>query len=313
MTRRDRRLRALGVPPFDEAEYDRLFEESREWYSVGTYGDTGYSETSPENLEKIKQSGWGVHPASESWIESHEGGVWAAMYLSPEDAWAVHQLRRQGRIDDADEIVAKALKAIPDLKVVWYYLDKRHGGTSKERGARFSFDPHEVGEWLEENAENVFSFEDGATETGFAITWQGPRIPPRFLKFDRVRGNPDDAALLKRLRVEFGKEHWNKAGTHFMVNVGALDPLAREVLPDWDEEYYVADADFRVWRDDAGRFVACADVQDVYVPPEYRRRGVMSLLYRALEEKYDARIVPCAVQSDEGKAFWRGGRFKSRP
>ena len=131
-----------------------------------------------------------------------------------------------------------------------------------------------------------------------------------------MRRNPDDAALLRRGKVTFGTErgHYgpDKDGiSGFATAAGFEDPDVQKILPDWRPTDWVADADFRIWSKDGETF-ACASIQHIHTVEQFRRKGVMSAIYRAVEQKYGATIVMCDRQSGDGVAFWRGGRFVSR-
>ena len=158
------------------------------------YGGRGYHDTSPERAALIKREGLGNHPGltyhGGGGIEGHESPFWMCAWAHPDvAARLLKRGRENGWRDWVEHEVADALskhlaQRYPNLKAVWFYETKAGGGISKYAGARCSFDLRKVVEWLSANAEDGPYLYNGQ-DTGWCLSWDGPRIPPKFLRWTR--------------------------------------------------------------------------------------------------------------------------------
>jgi hypothetical protein len=158
------------------------------------YGGRGYHDTSPERAALIKREGLGNHPGltyhGGGGIEGHESPFWMCAWAHPDvAARLLKRGRENGWRDWVEHEVADALskhlaQRYPNLKAVWFYETKAGGGISKYAGARCSFDLRKVVEWLSANAEDGPYLYNGH-DTGWCLSWDGPRIPPKFLRWTR--------------------------------------------------------------------------------------------------------------------------------
>lgn len=158
------------------------------------YGGRGYHDTSPERAARIRREGLGNHPGltyhGGGGIEGHESPFWMCAWASPDlAARLLKKGRENGWRDWVEHEIADALskhlaQRYPNLKAVWFYETKSGGGISKYAGARCSFNLRKVVEWLSANAEDGPYLYNGH-DTGWCLSWSGPRIPPKFLRWTR--------------------------------------------------------------------------------------------------------------------------------
>jgi len=169
----------------DEDDVDRHF---------GRRGGRGYHDTSPDRAQKIRKDGLGSHPGltyhGGGGIEGHESVFWMCAWSEPDFAARMLAKGREGRwryevsSDIADELSKHLAGRHPDLKVVWFYPESSGGGISKYSGARCSFDLRKVVEWLSDNAKDgPYLF--GSEDMGYCLSWRGPAIPPKFLRWSK--------------------------------------------------------------------------------------------------------------------------------
>ena len=191
---------------FDEDYWDEQLQEMCETtdYSLlqegddighfDRYGGRGYHETSPERAESIKKEGLGHHPGlaypGGGGIEGHESNLWMCAWADPSVAT---RLLARGRKDNwrwdvadriADDLSKHLVQKFPDLKVVWFYKDAKGKGLSKYAGTKCSFDLRKTVEWLAANAEDG-PYLYGDEYMGYCLSWRGPRIPPKFLRWEK--------------------------------------------------------------------------------------------------------------------------------
>jgi len=187
MTTSRKRLRSNTSEEIDvDAELDALSD--RVDYSLVQGGedlarrksDRGYHYTSHERLAHIQRSGLGGRPSS---IEGHEIEPWLVTFGRDEETirevLGLLDKGGEGRRGRAQDLVQQALDRVKDLRVLWYYRDSGHFGTSKYSDVCVSFNLQEIGDWIGEHADSAYSFDDGAD--GYAVAWRGPAIPLELL------------------------------------------------------------------------------------------------------------------------------------
>ena len=192
--REDERIEA-----FDDHCRDLDYSLMQEGGDIGRrfdrHGGLGYHDTSPERARQIKIEGLGSHPGKTygetgGGIEGHEIDFWMCAWSDREEALGFFERAQRARTmeqnrDIAEDIAAHLRERHPDLKAVWFYVDPDAGGISKYAGARCSFDLRKVVDWLADHAEDgpyLFGNED----MGYALSWRGPSISPKLLKWVRA-------------------------------------------------------------------------------------------------------------------------------
>lgn len=86
-------------------------------------------------------------------------------------------------------------------------------------------------------------------------------------------------------------------------------PLQIELRPAWKGHFSAFAGKVQVgsisaWIDSRGEFV----VMEVMVRPSYRRRGVATAMYRAVEEQAGMQLKPACSLSDDAFEFWKAYR-----
>lgn len=137
----------------------------------------GYHDTSERMYPIILATGLGFHPGV---VEAHELPFWIATFCSGKYARAASMKILEGKLTEASYLVSKGLASVKDLKVVWFYRERRMSGTSSYRDRRIKFELEPVGDWLTEHSDYVVTTDDGAG--GYAIAWRGKAIPPSLLR-----------------------------------------------------------------------------------------------------------------------------------